>query len=585
MTGLIAALCLLLLVPIHAQPLWDQTQSPSDFLGFSFSAPLVNNSFGSLSLILADDFEVPENSQWNISDIVFRGQTSGEYWRFTNYTLVIYENEKGDGLVGGADIPGAAIYSTFTPGAGEDNPEFQLSLDLKPGKYWVSCQGIARTSTVLNTAFGILLQNSTNTKTRGSSYVIKDRVGYFEEPAPSSVYRNRWVPITYGTAFPTGTAIARHTTDLSFTIYGTNTIVSTMEPSSNNNARNIGIGVAIGAFVLIVIVVVIVVVLVKRKKKPMQASVLPVVARNTHSKEERISMEAFKSQIINYSDLHVENELGRGDFGIVFKGKWRGGVVAVKQISGNFKAQEIENFKGEALVMTKLRPHSNVVQFLGITSEPLCIVTEFLEGGSLFSVLASDRNIDMRMVRMWIEGIAAGMLHLHSEGVFHRDLAARNVLLTEGNQAKIADFGMSRAGSGVSHTKANTGPIKWMAPESIRERVYSVYTDVWSFGVTIWEILCRDEPYPDLDPVQVAIQVVNGDLRLSAPSYAPKFLGNLMEMCFFTVPNQRPDFNILVKKLKNSTAEDWQLNVKGQRESLQSNRHRSSQRHTYTGLQ
>jgi len=151
---------------------------------------------------------------------------------------------------------------------------------------------------------------------------------------------------------------------------------------------------------------------------------------------------------------------------------------------------------------------------------------------------------------------------LHSEGVFHRDLAARNVLLTSGGQAKISDFGLSRTGSGgVSQTVTKTGPLKWMAPESIRYRVYSVQSDVWSFGVTLWEIVCRDEPYSHLDAVQAALEVTQGEppLRLQPPAYCPAILSELMQQCFFTEPQHRPDFKMIHHRLKNSRPDDWKI--------------------------
>jgi len=266
---------------------------------------------------------------------------------------------------------------------------------------------------------------------------------------------------------------------------------------------------------------------------------------------------------IDYRELTVDVELGRGDFGVVFKGFWRGGTVAIKQVHNIVSEKDLLDFKGEAAVMRNLRPHTNVVQFLGITSVPhLCIITEFMEGGSLYNVIHSEAKIDMGMVQTWVQGIAAGMLHLHSEGVFHRDLAARNVLLTAGGQAKIADFGLSRkgqSGASVSQTASATGPLKWMAPESITQRIYSTQSDVWSFGVTIWEIVARDEPYPDLNPVQAAVEITRGQppLRLEPPSYCPKVLCELMTSSFNTNPLQRPDFKNITQRLKNAKLEDW----------------------------
>jgi len=212
--------------------------------------------------------------------------------------------------------------------------------------------------------------------------------------------------------------------------------------------------------------------------------------------------------------------------------------------------------------MTLLMNNKNVVLFLGVTSHPkLCIVTEFLEGGSLYNMINSEAKINMEMVQTWVAGISAGMLHIHSEGVFHRDLAARNVLLTRGGMTKISDFGLSRMGGSSSQTVSQTGPLKWMAPESIKNRVYSIQSDVWSFGVTLWEIVFRQDPFPELDSVQAALEVTKGNppLRLQPPSYCPLIIVRLMRQCFITEPTSRPDFRAINQMLKQARPEDWNI--------------------------
>jgi serine/threonine protein kinase len=179
-------------------------------------------------------------------------------------------------------------------------------------------------------------------------------------------------------------------------------------------------------------------------------------------------------------------------------------------------------------------------------------VTEFLEHGSLYDYLRNTGKMDASMLASMVRGIAAGMLHLHREGIIHRDLAARNILLGKGYQVKISDFGMSRMtekGGTSSQTKSDTGPLKWMAPESIRSRMYSVKSDVWGFGVTIWEIVSRQEPYADLDAVQTALDVTHNGRRLEIPEYCPPVLKEIMTSCFQTAPEDRPDFDIISKKL------------------------------------
>lgn len=136
-----------------------------------------------------------------------------------------------------------------------------------------------------------------------------------------------------------------------------------------------------------------------------------------------------------------------------------------------------------------LPPHPNVVQTFGISVDgPLpYIVLEFCGGGSLDTKLFDDGvSFSLEEKVRLIKGIARGLLHLHNHNIVHRDLAARNILLTVNNEPKISDFGMSRLlkeESQKGQTKNNFGPIRWMAPESIRDLSYSTKSDVWSFGI------------------------------------------------------------------------------------------------------
>ncbi len=151
-------------------------------------------------------------------------------------------------------------------------------------------------------------------------------------------------------------------------------------------------------------------------------------------------------------------------------------------------------------------------------------------------------------------GVAAGMAHLHLEGIVHRDLAARNILLTENKDPKVADFGLARITQDTDdpqHTKSDVGPVKWMSPESIRDREYSSKSDVWSFGCIVYEIMTRSVPFAELAAIQVATRVVYENLRLPVPQNAPLWLGNLMDRCFAYNKAQRPDFHELVIEFGN----------------------------------
>jgi len=142
---------------------------------------------------------------------------------------------------------------------------------------------------------------------------------------------------------------------------------------------------------------------------------------------------------------------------------------------------------------------------------------------------------------------------LHTEGVVHRDLAARNILLSETYEAKVSDFGMSRivASDVVGATKSEVGPVRWTAPESLLEKTYSKASDVWSFGVLLWECCNNGKvPYGDYDTFQAGHLIANGTLRLQIPDDASE-ISKVMEQCMKTDPNERPTFASLDK--------DWQI--------------------------
>jgi c-src tyrosine kinase len=220
-------------------------------------------------------------------------------------------------------------------------------------------------------------------------------------------------------------------------------------------------------------------------------------------------------------------------------------------------AQDREEFQAEAQVMSTLRPHSNVVQFQGVAEGDghMYLVTEFCAGGSLYSLLHSSSAPEISRASQvkFCRGIAAAMLHLSSEGLVHRDLASRNVLLSESQLPKVSDFGMSRLTEGAEsggQTASNVGPLKWMAPESLRDRVYSEKSDVFSFGVVVFEILAREDPYGDTPGFQVATKMATEATRpqLRRCDDTPD-LQALIESCMAYEAAQRPRFKDITKTL------------------------------------
>lgn len=267
-----------------------------------------------------------------------------------------------------------------------------------------------------------------------------------------------------------------------------------------------------------------------------------------------------RSVEIGIDELTFEKEIGRGAFGLVFRGVWRDTRVAIKQLlvdpSSKHFEEEYANFQSEAALMANLRPHPNVVLLLGITPPPkLCVVVDYCENGSLYGLLhdlAKPLSGD-DMIRIAM-GCASGMGHLALEEITHRDLAARNVLLAGGMQPKISDFGLSRIGEPdeAQKAKSEVGPLKWMAPEAIKDREYNEKTDVWSYGILLFEIAARQDPYAGLDAVTVATKVTYERLRLEMPGEAPPIMAEIFRRCIKTSPADRPSFKEVAQRFRES---------------------------------
>ena len=149
-------------------------------------------------------------------------------------------------------------------------------------------------------------------------------------------------------------------------------------------------------------------------------------------------------------------------FGIVYKGKYKGQIIAVKEINGNIvDEKEIEGFIKEAELMRNLPPHPNILNLLGISPQPFCLITEYMEKGDLSHYLRVNRSIDDKQKLKWMIDICSGMEHLSKHHIIHRDLAARNCLLDSGLHVKISDFGLARIAdsSNQIYSKSNFGPL------------------------------------------------------------------------------------------------------------------------------
>ena len=278
--------------------------------------------------------------------------------------------------------------------------------------------------------------------------------------------------------------------------------------------------------------------------------------------------------------LELDKKLGEGAFGFVFKAILTTGessaekkVVAVKMVKEEASSSDREDLLAELEIMKKLKPHPHVVSLIGaVRNEVNCplVIVEFVPFGDLLGYLRKVRGVQdvcyfdadhlpkaklctsQELMKFAIES-AQGMEYLSMKKIVHRDLAARNVLVGEGKTCKITDFGMARdIRRDEIYLRSTRGliPVKWTAIESILRGIYTTRSDVWSFGILLFEILTvGGSPYPGMNGYQVRDFISQGK-RIPKPMHLDNELYQVMMDCWHPNPRKRPTFTQLVYTLK-----------------------------------
>uniref|UniRef100_A0A8C4X1Y2 receptor protein-tyrosine kinase n=1 Tax=Eptatretus burgeri TaxID=7764 RepID=A0A8C4X1Y2_EPTBU len=255
---------------------------------------------------------------------------------------------------------------------------------------------------------------------------------------------------------------------------------------------------------------------------------------------------------IDVSGVKIEQVIGAGEFGEVCSGRLklpgkREMSVAIKTLKAGYTDSIMGQFD-----------HPNVIHLEGVVtkSRPVMIITEYMENGSLDSFLRqNDGQFTVIQLVGMLRGIAAGMKYLADMSYVHRDLAARNILVNSNLVCKVSDFGLSRFleedTSDPTYTSAMGGkiPIRWTAPEAIQYRKFTTASDVWSYGIVMWEVMSYGErPYWDMSNQDV-INAIEQDYRLPAPMDCPAALHQLMLDSWQKERAERPKFGQIVNTL------------------------------------
>eukprot|EP00736_Rhodelphis_marinus_P013915 Rmarinus@m.7316 len=268
---------------------------------------------------------------------------------------------------------------------------------------------------------------------------------------------------------------------------------------------------------------------------------------------------------IEPQEVTLQDKLGHGAFGVVYRGLWKGSSVAVKRLlESKVRDDMLRSFREEVALMASFR-HPNIVLFMGACSTPpdLMLITELMPNGSVDSYLYDTRkSLSFSLVLRWATDAARGLtyLHSHSPPVMHRDMKSANMLLSADLTVKLSDFGLSRTKTSAQTMTSMLGTPVWMPPEVIMAQDYDEKCDVYSFGIVLWEMLARKIPFSSLRRHEILVGVASEGLRpplneLIVPN-TPQWFINLMQLCWLAEPPQRPSSQDVLRALEAENIRD-----------------------------
>ena len=274
-----------------------------------------------------------------------------------------------------------------------------------------------------------------------------------------------------------------------------------------------------------------------------------------------IAMADFHGCLIQYNDLDIDRKLGKGSFGIIYKGSLHGEDVAIKRlkVDESMLVAAFAEFRREVWLMSALS-HPCITNLKGYSMKPLSMVMELVSGGDLWGYLHDEEApLDWQIRYKLAIDMARGMAFLHSINppLLHRDLKSPNVLVCtrrpkpgEKVMAKIADFGLSSRMFLESYQDRAVENPTWCAPEVMQRQPYTEKADVYSYGIMLWELITREQPFAEYTfQYQVEDDVIRG-LRPDIPASTPAFFADLTRKCWHAKPVERPAFHDIVHMLE-----------------------------------
>uniref|UniRef100_A0A3B4TEQ0 receptor protein-tyrosine kinase n=1 Tax=Seriola dumerili TaxID=41447 RepID=A0A3B4TEQ0_SERDU len=341
---------------------------------------------------------------------------------------------------------------------------------------------------------------------------------------------------------------------------------SSVEEQYETSSSEAVLGAAVGGAAMLFIV--IVVLFLRRRSVAKQSSSFFLTEQlkplktyvDPHTYEDpNVAVLKFATEI-HPSHITKQKVIGAGEFGEVYRGILRVPgrkevAVAIKTLKPGYTEKQRQDFLSEASIMGQFS-HQNIIRLEGVVTKfkHAMIVTEYMENGALDRYLRDhDGEFSSFQLVGMLRGIAAGMKYLSDMSYVHRDLAARNILVNNTLECKVSDFGLSRVleddPEGTYTTSGGKIPIRWTAPEAIAYRKFTSASDVWSFGIVMWEVMAFGErPYWDMSNHEV-MKAINEAFRLPAPMDCPSAVYQLMLQCWLQDRSKRPRFGDIVSLL------------------------------------